>query len=327
MGIHLRSDSMSITHVSKETRYRLWWALYVLDTLICVMTGRMPRMQQEHCTTPMPVPFEEEAFWSEPAMAVLLDHQARISLVVSLLGHNSPSEADQTPRPSATPHHQASPGQLKSNGSLYFLYAIELVAVMREAIDMLYSPGSAKKSRTETEQAMRSLNTTADNWFSRLPAAYHFINLEADGVFARQRTSLAFQYYSTKLLISHPALCFHSRNESPFHAGHQQMGTICFNAAAQIVDLLPNEFDNTWLSNNSPWWCTLHYLTQGVVVLVTQLLIENETLSTQSTSLLQRIQKALQWITELSQRDPAFERPRDILTGLLSSQGFNIDLR
>lgn len=327
MGIHLRSDSMSITHVSKETRYRLWWALYVLDTLICVMTGRMPRVQQEHCTTPMPVPFEEEAFWSEPAMAVLLDNQARASLVSSLLGYNSPSEPDQIPRPSASPHQQASPGQLKANGSLYFLYAVELVAVMRQAIEMFYSPGSARKSRTETEHAMISLNTTADNWFARLPTAYHFINLEANSAFARQRTSLAFQYYSTKLLISHPALCFHSRDAVPFHAVHHQMRTVCFNAAAHIVDLLPNEFDNTWLSIHSPWWCTLHYLTQSIVVLVTQLLIETETLSTQTTPLLQRIQKALQWITELSQRDPAFERPRDILTGLLSSQGFNIDLR
>ncbi|CAI7599005.1 unnamed protein product [Penicillium viridicatum] len=92
MGIHLRSESPSITHVSKETRYRLWWALYVLDILLCVITGRMPRMQPEHCTTPLPVPYKEEDFRDEHVMRLILDIQSRGRLMASLLSFDPSTE-------------------------------------------------------------------------------------------------------------------------------------------------------------------------------------------------------------------------------------------
>ncbi|CAG8069491.1 unnamed protein product [Penicillium salamii] len=330
MGIHLRSDSSSITHVSKETRYRLWWALYSLDTLVCVMTGRMPRMQREHCTTPLPVPYPEESFWDEQVMAIIQDSQARASLVGSFL--SNPSAAAGQPdlglgHP-VSPHQRLSPGQrLRLNVSSCLLFSIDLATVMRAAIDMLYTPEAAKRSGTELEQAMISLNNTADNWYARLPAAYHFTDTTSDLAIARQRTSLAFQYYSTKLVISQPALRFHTLDEISPHPVHGRMGAICFSVAAQMVDILPNDPNVTWLLSCSPWWCALHYLTQSTVVLITQLLMWNAAWSQLSTNPLDRIEKVLRWLSELSTRDAAFERAWLIFTELLSSQGFNVGLR
>lgn len=328
MGIQLRSDSLNITHVSKETRYRLWWALYLLDTLLCVTTGRMPRMHREHCTTPLPVPYKEESFWDEQVIGVIQDNQARAGLVASFLAYNSSGQSDLGPGPSPSPHQQSSPvRQLRANLSPYLLYSIDLATVMREAIEILYAPDAVRKSWAETQQAMKSLNNTAENWFARLPKAYRFTDTSADSAVARQRTSLAFQYYSTKLVLSQPVLRFLSSVEDSLIVAHSQMGAVCFSAASLMVDLLPNEPNIAWLLGYSPWWCALHYLTQSIVVLITQLVIQNNISGNLDPKLLERVQKVLRWLSELSTRDPAFERAWLIFTELLSSQGFNVGLR
>ncbi|KOS42460.1 hypothetical protein ACN38_g6656 [Penicillium nordicum] len=273
MGIHLRCESPSITHVSKETRYRIWWALYVLDTLLCVITGRMPRIQQEHCTTPLPVPYKEEDFRDGHVMRLILDIQSRGRLMASLLSFDPSTEPNDPSANSPSPQSTASPNQqLQANASLYLLYSIDLAAVMREAIEILYSPEAGRRSRSDTELAMTSLNSAADNWFARLPATYRFAEAKDDRAFVRQRTSLAFQYYSTKLVISKPALRAHMSGEDSSTGLDTPMAIICLNSAGQMLDLLPNEPNFSWLLGCSPWWCALHYLTQSTVVLITRLL-------------------------------------------------------
>ncbi|KAJ5272251.1 hypothetical protein N7524_005520 [Penicillium chrysogenum] len=327
MGIHLRSECPSITHVSKETRYRLWWALYLLDILLCVMTGRMPRMQQEHCTTPLPVPYKEEDFRDEHVMRLIMDIGSRGRLMTSLLSFDPSTEPNDrlshSPSPSMSQQASTSP-HLQANVSLYLLYSIDLAAVMREAIEILYSPEAGRKSRNDTELAMTSLNSAADNWFARLPAMYRFMETRDDRAFVRQRTSLAFQYYSTKLVISHPALHSQMCGEVYPTGLDTPMATICFNVASQMLDLLPNEPNIAWLLGCSPWWCTLHYLTQSTVVLITHLLTQSQMRAGEREESLQRVQKALRWLSGCSAKDPSCKRAWGNFTELLSSQGLNI---
>ncbi|KAJ5504332.1 hypothetical protein N7463_007206 [Penicillium fimorum] len=325
MGIHLRSESPKITHVSKETRYRLWWALYMLDILLGVMTGRMPRIQQEHCTTPLPVPYKEEEFRDEHVMRLILDNQSRARLMASLLSFDPATEPNDplslSLSPQSTSQRDSPSQQLQANVSLYLLYSIDLAALMRQAIEILYSPEAGRKSRNDTELAMTSLNSAADNWFARLPATYRFTETRVDRAFIRQRTSLAFQYYSTKLVISQPALRSHISSEDYTTGFDAPMIMICLNSAGQMLDLLPNEPNISWLLGCSPWWCALHYLTQSTAVLVTQLLTQNQMGASERNESAERVQKALRWLTECSTRDPSFKRAWSNFTELLSSQG------
>ncbi|KAJ5779361.1 hypothetical protein N7457_007081 [Penicillium paradoxum] len=323
MGIHLRSESTTITYVSKETRYRLWWALYLLDTVLCVMTGRMPRMQQEHCTTPLPVPYKEEDFRDEHVMKLILDNQYRGRLIASLpscdpsfSNENLGQSPSQQTMPQALP-----PPQIQANGSLYLLYSINLAAVMRDAINLLYSPEAGRKTQNDTELAITSLNNAADNWFARLPETYRFIEPRIDRAFARQRTSLAFQYYSTKLVILHPTLHALARGEDNISDLYTQMATICVKSASQMLDLLPDEPNISWLLGCSPWWCALHYLTQSTVVLSTQLFTQSrQPRPGERNETLERVQKALRWLGECSIKDGSFHRAWGNFTELLSQR-------
>lgn len=62
MGLNLRSESESVPYFSKELRYRLWWALSMLDTILCEMTGYLLSIRETFCTIPLPVPLMEEDF-------------------------------------------------------------------------------------------------------------------------------------------------------------------------------------------------------------------------------------------------------------------------
>lgn len=323
MGIHFRTENCTITHVSKETRYRLWWALYVLDTLLCAITGRMPRMQHEHCTTPLPVPFKEEDFWNDDVKMLILDNGARARLMGSLLSYRPSIESNErlvnSPSQRSISHQTSPSQQVQANGSLYLLYSIDLAALMRDAIEILYSPEAGRKSRSETEFDMASLNTAADNWFVCLPEDYQYTETRLDRSFIRQRTSLAFQYYSTKLVISHPALVTQTHGESHTNDLYAQMATVCTKAASQMLDLLPNEPSISWLLACSPWWAALHYLTQSIVVLITQLLTQKQLRPNERQESLERVQKGLRWLTEFSTQDRSFKRALDNFTELLSS--------
>src|SRR3954471_7757939 len=81
MGIHLRTENESISSMSKETRYRLWWALYSLDVQLCLMTGRPLNMDLRYCTTPLPVPCQVEDFLDDRIAQIIANEDIRKALV------------------------------------------------------------------------------------------------------------------------------------------------------------------------------------------------------------------------------------------------------
>jgi hypothetical protein len=85
MGLNLRSESSIVDNLSKEIRYRVWWALFMLDTVLCVMTGRPPSTIETFYSTPHPLPYTEEEFGDKQIMRLITDHEARNTLMSSLL--------------------------------------------------------------------------------------------------------------------------------------------------------------------------------------------------------------------------------------------------
>lgn len=139
MGIHLRSESESISYISKETRYRLWWALYSLDIQLCSMTGRPPNMSLEYCTAFLPAPHREEDFHEDHVSRFIADDHTRRALFSSFISrafkldgqgnnlhaeplhHSAISEEDDVPRIASVA------STAKPNASVYFLYRLSLI--------------------------------------------------------------------------------------------------------------------------------------------------------------------------------------------------------
>jgi hypothetical protein len=311
----------------------------MLDTVLCVMKGRPPTINDTFCTTPLPIPYREGDFTAESIVQLIADQTPRNKLIGSLLPlKEDTSSGSET----STDHPPASLGSTKceekeikqvaqfktdahaTNIPFYFLYAVDLTIIMRETIKTLYAPGAATQSWLEMETTISNLKHAADSWLSCLPEEFHFNKSDSGRPFAPQRTSLAFLFYATKLLISQPC---HSRlaYEAPSTAFPRALcdnvAAICVQVAGQIVELLPNKPEISWIYTVSPWWCVLHYVMQSTTILLVELFTHTQPRTPKATVLMKNIQKAILWLREMSKNDPSSQRAWLLCMDIISRHG------
>ncbi|KAJ5688971.1 hypothetical protein N7462_003363 [Penicillium macrosclerotiorum] len=343
MGLNLRNAAETVTKISKETRYRVWWALCMLDTVLCVRTGRPPSTEAAFCTTPLPIPYPEEDFGLQEIVQIIDNLSIRNSLVNSLLpgtidgsgetvdGTNEPW-TNQSPIMETVSRKGKEPGKtqwdikknITPNISLSFLYGLHLDCLLRRVLVSLYAPGETRWSWVEKESTMSGLNNNAENWLSRLPEEFNFTKLDATDPFIRQRADLAFRFYTTKIAISQPCLrriAYETSATNPPSTFCSNMALICVQMACKMLDLLPSTPDAAWLYGISPWWCVLHYVMQSMTVILTQLIVCTEPGSPDATTLISKIGKALRWLREISIKDPNSGRAWLVCMQILSRQG------
>ncbi|KAJ5642647.1 hypothetical protein N7490_006647 [Penicillium lividum] len=340
MGLNLRSESNTIGHLSKEIRYRVWWALFMLDTVLCIMTGRPPSTSDTFCSTPLPLPYTEEGFSDERIMRLISDQQARNALITSLLYTEPAFTANENPANRIRFGQPGSKGKqteqiaqaLAPNVSLYFLYAVDLAFLTREAVDTLYAPRATRRSWREIEIQIFTLNSNADRWLSRLPTEFRFVVLNASQPFARERASLAFRFYTTKLIISQHCLRRLANLSGAGSPGSlcDTMAVMCVQVAGQILDLLPDEVDTAWLYKVSPWWCILHHIMQSSTILLIALSTQLHPAIAEAIDIAEKVKKATRWLNEMSAKDPCSQRAllifRDLLSRHASKLGLEIDI-
>ncbi|KAL4786793.1 fungal-specific transcription factor domain-containing protein [Aspergillus varians] len=331
MGLNLRNESSIISYNSRETRYRVWWSVYVLHILLCVMTGRLPSSTEDSCTTPLPVPFVEEDFSRGEVERLIEDHESRMVFTRNLVSRSSAQSAESTLIPEFSRRQSLSPGShsdqiasaaaqiLTPNISLHFLYLVELALLMRRSIDALYAPGAGRKSWRSIEMVISALNGRASSWLSNLPAELHFTLGTPD--YEKERLSLAFSFYSSKILITQPCLSRILQQAS----WDNQVETFCTTTAATCVDmaikmvaLLPNTPELTWVYNLSPWWCIVHYIMQATTVLLISMFIREKSNSIQYPRTIDSVSKAADWLSSLAVKDTSAQRAWAALQDLLS---------
>lgn len=325
MGLNLRNENIKIPHAQKEIRYRVWWSLLALDTLLCTINGRPFHKSDGFCTTPLPLPFTEEEFRDEEVFRLLSDDNNRNAFMASLF----PTPVDQTfvTTPGSTPQHQLTSTAAETvvpNISLYFLNLIDLVLIVRQSIQALYAPEMMRKSWTGVEMAIFFLNRKADTWLSGLPTAFRFRETSpGNRIVNRQTISLALQFYSTKILILQPCLARFNRKASKVSTeipGRycNDLAALCVDSACDMLDLLPDQPDSAWLYRISPWASVLHYLMQSITVLLTDLFNRENPGDDDTERVIARVNKAIRWLQDMSKRDNSSRQAWLLCTELLS---------
>lgn len=312
LGINLRSESKDTTDSSKEIRYRVWWSLHTLEDTLAIMTGRPSNAASGFSTTPLPVPFDEEQFHISPASTLLSDFKSRSSYLQSLMTRKSAIyNTDNLLKPKVSEKQTRTSGFLHTpNISSYFLYFVNLTSILRSSIDMLYSPRSETKTWSFLTITMVDLLAQTDVWLETLPDLFHFSQITSQ-LFVRQRWSLAFRFYSTRITISRPSLCRRDRlvaREKDSGTGSLDVAEICINSASAMLSLLPDSPNTLWLIEVSPWWCILHYLVQAITVLLLELEFCRKRQFVTMDRIEPHLNKGLDWLLALSLNDLAAER-------------------
>lgn len=317
MGLNLRNESQ-IPLLSKEIRYRVWWALYLLDNSLSGLTGRPPSVSRLFCTTPLPIPFEEETLRTESFRKYLEDESSRRKLNEKLLSHvrrdgarewtdNDQSLGQASRKRMLDAGENATtffPEYPPLTSSLCFWYEASLSMLMREAIETLYVPSGAQKQWVRIEVAISSLNTKIDALIASLPSSYAFQNVENATSLNRHSARFAFQFFYTKILITQPCLgqLFHTSQEvNSLEPSHESIPAICIQSAIQLIKLLPDQPNLDWLYGLFPWWSALQYIIQAVTIMLTGSFLRSRLGSLHSIDVSKSTFKAKKWLMELCQ--------------------------
>jgi hypothetical protein len=205
---------------------------------------------------------------------------------------------------------------------------LNLVFIQREVINAVYAPGATRRPWPEIEMAIFEFNNEADNWFSHLPAEFHFTDLDDAGPFVLQHAGLAFQFYTTKLIILQPCLSRLTQLSSPSSVC-ETMAAMCVQIAGQMIDLLPDKVEVGWLFKVTPWWCILHYFMQSTSVLLTALFNRDKLGISVTINIGKKVEKVIRWLGEMSTKDPSSRQAwlvcKDVLSGHCSNLGLEVD--
>ena len=321
-----------MSDVSKEIRYRVWWALYSLERHVGVMTGRPSLILDSDCSAPMPIPIDEEIFCHPNGgmpEGETLQKMRRFSSQDSTGAVSTSPSTPSTrikPSPSGSPVSQQSGHDFFKNLSptisLYFVHHTQLSRLTHEVLAALYSPSAMARSWGQIQSAISSLGDRLEKWQTSLHPVFDFTKKQHDHTFDRQRLSLGFFYYSTNIIISRPCLCRLDQNvrheSSRSKDFHKNAAMRCVRAAKSIISLIPvGKPDPVALYKVAPWWCTVHYLMQAATVLMLELSFRADHMPNEAKEILESARKAVCWLNAMAVESVAARRAWKICNEML----------
>ncbi|KAF2275018.1 uncharacterized protein EI97DRAFT_434582 [Westerdykella ornata] len=270
MGLHIRNDDLGVTSVQKETRSRIWWGLHFLETILCTITGRPSAALDYQCSVPLPLPLAADDL-EESIVTSLLNERHRHVRKDSLSGVGAKKIA------AIRRHSNAwSQGDEPTNCGTYLRNLVTVDMITAAALTDLYSASTVNKSWPTIQKNVTGLLGRLDAWASSITPGLDFMSPKAavNDEWRQERMVLAYNYYSTKILITRPCLCridrhvpSQSQDSDEFN---MRMSEECVEAAASIASLLPDGADQIGIRAYyvTPWWSMVHFLMQAITTLL-----------------------------------------------------------
>ncbi|EAW09592.1 Zn(II)2Cys6 transcription factor [Aspergillus clavatus NRRL 1] len=319
LGINMKNTSATTPNISKEARYRVWWCLYTFEHMLGIMTGRSTCILDGVCTTPMPLPFEEDQL-REPFPAKLLaDPDLRQAYVGSALASSYVRQMPLNPPGGKHAQHTDKPRDarwLKSqpaSQALGFLFYTDLAVITQEIVNRVYSPDVVMTPWAHIENRIGELRARIDRWYLNLPEVFDFSRQtdDQDEEALRLKLFLAFHYHSARITLGRPCLCRRDarpRDPSKKPAFSHTMAEVSLDSARQMLQLIPDQPNAIRLYQICPWWCILHYMMQAATILLIELSFGSIHMPEEEQNFLAAAKKAIRWLYAMSECSAASRR-------------------
>ena len=285
------------------------------------MTGRANSILDEHCTTPLPIPLDEDQFGSEGGKALLKKEKQQgernpastpasmVNTPPSTERSRSQSKSQSKPEVSLSPPvpHFASDiswaKNVSPNTSLYFLHLVQLTRVSQRIFQQLYNPAAVIGVWSDIQRMISDLDSSVEAWYRTLPAVFDFKRNQRDRDFYEARLSLGFVYYGIKITISRPCLCRLDRKmpsqSSKSDAFNRTQANVCIDNAKEMLDLIPDVPNAVGLNSVGPWWSLLHWLVQASSVLMLEMSFRSHHMPEEADNIFEAAKKAVRWMHQL----------------------------
>jgi len=316
LGINMKSSAPTTPDLSKESRYRVWWCLYTFEHMLGIMTGRSTCIQDGVCTSPFPIPFEEDQLQEPGALEVLTDSALRDERINNVVASSCIRQMPLNPAngKEATNHTRARDTtwikNVPVNYGLCYLYYCDLAVVVQEIVNKVYSVDCVMVPWAHIENRIGELRSRCEMWQSSLPPGLDFTRTDEDGAdLLRCKLALALHYYSARITLGRPCLCRRdTRQKGPNPSFSHEMAVITLESACRMLDLIPDEPNAIQLYQIAPWWCVLHYLMQAATVLLLELSFGTVHMPDEEKNFINLSKKATRWLYAMSEQSIASRR-------------------
>ncbi|OKL55556.1 hypothetical protein UA08_09167 [Talaromyces atroroseus] len=260
LKINEKLPGLKLDHASQEARSRLWWSIYMLESLLSRMIAKPTCIDSGACSIDQPVPFQEDMFSGLDAAEILKNNDLRRRrLKWSLDDHDGEEEAQVDWL-----------GEIKPNQGLYFYHLIDLVHIVQGFTYEFAILIRLQESQRYIAQRITFYNRKLDYWLYRLHPAFQFID-DVDACFPEhpslERTSLGMHYYSARITLYQQASLSHSHGSSD-RPIHNYISQRCLDAAFSLISIYPDTVDMDWIYNASPWWLNLYFIMQAATIFI-----------------------------------------------------------
>lgn len=208
LGINMKSTSLTTPDISEEIRYRVWWCLYTFEHMLGITTGRATCISDGICTTPFPIPFEEDQFQDPEAAEILSNTRLRndeINKVMASAGVRNmtlhPTGCKDATHKSPCKRGNLWVRNLPPNFGLCYLYYCDLAVAAQEVVNKVYSTDCVMVPWTHIDNRIGELRSRIDLWLRSIPASLDSRN--------RSTTALTgsvanlFSFSTSTVLASH----------------------------------------------------------------------------------------------------------------------------
>ncbi|KAJ5104025.1 hypothetical protein N7532_004554 [Penicillium argentinense] len=318
LGINMKSTSPTTPNISKEARYRVWWCLYTFEHMLGIMTGRATCILDGICTTPLPIPFEEDQLQEPEAAEILNNSHIRDDRINKVMASAWVRHMPLNPTGGKEATHKSRERDnswvksLTPNFGLCHLYYCDLAVITQEIVNKVYSTDCVMVPWAHIENRIGELRSRIDLWFRSIPSTLDFTQRADDGPDRlRCKLALAFHYYSARITLGRPCLCRRdARRKSPADRTNfsHEIAVLTLESAMDMLDLIPDQPNAVQLYEIAPWWCILHYLMQAATVLLLELSFGTVHMPEREEGFIALAKKSVRWLYAMSEHSVASRR-------------------
>ncbi|KAJ6004971.1 transcriptional regulator family: Fungal Specific TF [Penicillium herquei] len=319
LGINLKNSDQKVSSVSKETRNRLWWSLVIIENRLSIMTGRPSCLSVKMCSSPIPLPFGEDQLQTPTARMLLDDprfRDMRLNNVMASSQLQPMSFARPTGNENIAESHEWL-SSLPATAELSFIYACDLTILMQGMLEDLYMPNSVHHTRRQLQECIEKIKSRVDAWFTSIPNSLDFTLVKDNDEAQYEKTRLACQYYSTRIMLGRPCLCVPHKSRGSSDDEEKfahDMAVTAVESACHMAELIPESLEDDEMFGISPWWCSLHYVMQTVTVLILELSFSCIHMVEQKNNILSLAKRCIYWLDQKSKHSLASQRAWEFCT-------------
>lgn len=264
LGLHLRATHNKLNASALEARHRLWWSIFVLESLLSVTTGRPSCLGNSFCSAPPPLTSEDVELSTNNAPETRLQRPSEQQLVKwTIYQQHERLELQRT-----------SMKLMDATDRLYFFCLADLVVISHDAYTQVYNSDTVKQGWNQIQSRIGFYNSTMEKWRSNLPDSLVFEPVSAGlpcSIRDAYRVSLAMHYYSCRIVLNRPCLARPKSGKSDikkyFSRFNEEIEMTCLHSALSMLSIFPNQPDPVWACY-VPWWSVIHFLVQATTILL-----------------------------------------------------------